>query len=498
LILTVLLIPGLAGAATLKYTTVVAITGNPAPDGTGEIFIPLRPVMQDGARPVFVSDIREGGFLQGSGIFRATETPGILELLVRSGQALPDANGVFHAINDPEIQVNNNDAIAFYNLIDDSLGGAVDNQAIFYTDGTQNGLKVVARTNQLDPTQTARYITMPNLITLNDSGQVSFRSTLDNALQGIFRGNTATDTVTVIAMQGDAVPVDTGTYSSFHSQHSMNESGQLAFHASVRIDNVNTDAIYLGDGTTTIEIVRKGDATPSANGTISLPSSGYRPVNDSGHVAFFSTLSGTSGGTTDNEALFIGNGTTTVEIARKGDFTPGDNGRYLNFDRRIEFNNSGQVLFISTITGATDGATEGVFLGAESGVVQIARINQQAPGGGRFSDFMRGISLNNAGDVLFFAQIDLENGGSTSDTHGLFLHNGRKLFSIARAGDTIPGTGGITQVFGSDDLLSTGAESSPLNDKGQVTYRFSSGGDIGIAVWLPPLFADSFESILNP
>ena len=107
---------------------------------------------------------------------------------------------------------------------------------------------------------------------------------------------------------------------------------------------------------------------------------------------------------------------------------------------------------------------------------------------------MRGISLNNDGDVLFFAQIDLQNGGSTMDSHGLFFHNGRILSSVAREGDTIPGTGVISQVFGEDDLLSTGAESSPLNDNGQVTYRFTSGGDIGIAVWLPPLFADGFES----
>lgn len=484
-------------AATLRNTAVVAITGNPSPDGTGEIFIPLHPVMQNGTRPIFVSDIREEGFLQGTGIFRATDTPGILELLARSGAALPDANGVFHAINDPEIQVNNLNSIAFFNLIDDSLGGVTDNEAIFFTDGTENGLKVVARTGQQDPTQTATYVSMPNLITLNDAGQVSFRSNLDNGLQGIFRGNTAIDTVTVIAMQGDAVPVGTGTYNSFHSQQSMNESGQVAFYASARIDAVNTNVIYLGDGATTTEIVRKGDTAPSGDGTFVLPSSGYRPANDNGQVAFYSTLSGTSGGTTDNEALFIGNGTTTVEIARKGDFTPGDNGRFLNFDRRIELNNFGWVLFNSTITGAGDGATEGIFLGNGSEIRQIARINQLAPGGGRFSNFMRGISLNNDGDVLFFAQIDLQNGGSTMDTHGLFFHDGRTLSSVAREGDTIPGTGVISQIFGEDDLLSTGAESSPLNDNGQVTYRFSSGGDIGIAVWLPPLFADGFESILG-
>jgi hypothetical protein len=485
----------IVSATVLRHTTVVAISGDTSPDKTGSIFTPLRPVMQGTIKPVFVSDIREDGFLQGSGIFRAGTDPGSLELLVRSGQALPDANGIFSAINDPDIQVNNLNSIAFYNLIDDSLGGSTDNVAIFLTDGSENGLKIVVRQNQLDPTATARYLTIPNLITLNDAAQISFRSTLDNQLQGIFRANTATDDITQIAIEGQAVPEGSGPFRGFKSQQSMNESGQVAFHADVTIDTVKLSAIYLGDGTSINEIIRKGESTPSGDGKYLLQPTIYVPVNDNGQVAFFSTLSDTTAGVADNEVITVGDGTNTTGLVRKSEFTPGDDGRYLNLDRRIEINNAGQVVFASTITGASDGATKGIFLGSDSGIIQIARVNQAAPGSGLFSDFKRGVSLNDNGEVLFYAEIDLENGGSVNDSQGLFISDGIKITSVAQVGDVIPGTGTITQILAYDDLLSVGGESSPLNDRGQVTYRFTSGGDIGIAVWLPPLFADGFEGL---
>lgn len=484
-----------AHAAVLRNTIVVAISGDPSPDKTGSIFIPLRPVMQETIKPVFVSDIREEGLLQGSGIFRAGTNPGSLELLVRAGQAMPDANGNFHAINDPDIQVNNLNSIAFYNLIDDSLGGSIDNQAIFFTDGSENGLKIVVRENQLNQTATARYRTIPTLITLNDAAQISFRSTLDNLLQGIFRANTATDDITQIAIEEQAVPEGSGSFRSFKSQQSMNESGQVAFHADVTIDTVKLSAIYLGDGTSNIEIIRKGEATPSGDGKYLLQPTVYVPVNDNGQVAFFSTLSETTGGLADNEVITLSDGMNTTEIVRKSEFTPGDNGRYAELDRRIEINNTGQVAFTSMIIGASDGATKGIFLGSDSGIIQIARINQAAPGSGLFSDFKRGISLNDNGEVLFYAEIDLENGGSTNDSQGLFISDGTQIISIAQVGDVIPGTGTITQIRADDDLLSVGGESSPLNERGEVTYRFTSGGDIGIAVWIPPLFADGFEGL---
>jgi hypothetical protein len=482
-----------AEAALLRDTIVVAISGTPSPDKTGELFIPLRPGVQNGDQAVFVSDIRDNGFLQGSGIFKSGF--GGLELLARSGDALPDANGVFHAINDPDIQVNNHGAIAWYNLIDSSLGGSIDNQALFYTDGSKSGISIVARTNHLDPTSTGKFTQLPNLISFNDAGQVSFKATLDFTSPGIFRVDGPTGDGVIIALAGGNLPGDTGTFSGFQAvQHSMNEAGQVAFHANVVFDKGGgSSVIYVGDGATTTEIVRKNEAAPSGNGELLLPASAYFPVNEAGQVAFVSTLTGTSGGSVDNEALFTGSSDSIVEIARKGDFAPAGNGRYLLFDRRIQFNNENQVAFRALLTGSADGAEEGIFIGTSDGVGPIARQHQEVPGGGRIAEFQREISLNNRGEVLFFAFIDLENGGSPLDTHGLFLHDGTGIRSIARVGDQLPGTGPITQIHVGDDLLSTGPESSPLSDHGTVTYRFTSGGDIGIALYLPPLFADGFE-----
>ena len=91
-------------------------------------------------------------------------------------------------------------------------------------------------------------------------------------------------------------------------------------------------------------------------------------------TAFAAQLANTSGGLTDDIAIFVGNGASLFEVVRQGDPAPDGNGVFLDFSpAAYHLNNRGQVLFQAILSGAANGATEGVFLGTASGIEQLAR-----------------------------------------------------------------------------------------------------------------------------
>jgi hypothetical protein len=136
----------------------------------------------------------------------------------------------------------------------------------------------------------------------------------------------------------------------------------------------------------------------------------------------------------------------TVTIARKGDFVPDQNGRYLEFSPGLMLNNDGAVLFDATISGATGGSNEGLFIADGTNAKAIARLGDSAPGGGRFSDF-GAYALNGAGQAAFHATIDLEDGGGTNDTFGLFFYDPVDgLIQVARKDQQLKNVGAMGNI----------------------------------------------------
>ncbi|MGH7892333.1 MAG: DUF7453 family protein, partial [Thermodesulfobacteriota bacterium] len=101
----------------------------------------------------------------------------------------------------------------------------------------------------------------------------------------------------------------------------------------------------------------------------------YGNLNDSGRISYVAALKDTPGGDSDNRALFIADSSGVTELVRKGDPVPGGNGAFENFFDLAGPNSSGQVAFTGRISGSSGGDSdnEGIYLAGESGVTELAR-----------------------------------------------------------------------------------------------------------------------------
>ena len=492
LIATVCWFAPLSRAAEVENTVVLVRSGDRAPDNTGDLSSLALPVHHGGGQAAFVSDIVEDGFVVGDGVYRVGPSGDPIETM-RSGNPSPDGNGNFGTMALPIVLVNGAGQVAFRNDFDLTLGGAADSDAIVIGDG--NSSAIVARIGQTPLGSPGILQGLFEPSGLNQAGQVCFPAFVQGSL-GVFRGDGSPGSLVSIVVPLQTLPSGEFLVLGSGLTSAINASGQVAFSAFV--DGLVIGALFVGDGASPlVEIMRSGDPTPSGNGVFSAVFAFFsnHPLNDHGEVAFASLLSGTAGGTTDNLGLYLGDGSTTFELARKGDPAPDGNGSLLAFAPQIDLDDAGRVVFHASVTGASGGATDGLFIADKNSVRQIARRNAAAPGGGVFADMLAATSLSDTGGVVFRSFVNLNNGGSANDQVGIFFFDGVSVQSIAREGDTLAGSGTLTSV----DLVAftetEGIEGNAIGANGQVAFRFTSSGDFSIALWsAPPLFEDGFET----
>ena len=182
---------------------------------------------------------------------------------------------------------------------------------------------------------------------------------------------------TTIALPGDAAPDANGTLLGFGTPAILNTSGQVAFFGVVTGTSGGTTddtGIFRGDGGSVTQIVREGQAAPDANGTFS---GSFNPtLNDSGQAAFWGSLIGTSGGTTDDTGIFRGDGGSVTQIVREGQAAPDANGTFSFVNPTPALNASGQAAFTGFLTGTSGGGGSddfGIFRGDGVSLDQIAR-----------------------------------------------------------------------------------------------------------------------------
>ena len=267
----------------------------------------------------------------------------------------------------------------------------------------------------------------------------------------------ATPVTEVVAVSGEAAPGDNGEFVAFTAPV-LNGEGEAGFAGILTgTDGGTTDnaGLFRGDALTLVEVVRKGEDAPDDNGTFSDFAS--PALNEAGQEAFFGILTGTANGTADNQGIFRGDGATLVQIAREGQDAPDNNGAFASFGNFPSFNNVGQAAFSATLRDTSGGGDEenGIFRGDGVTLVQIARGNQAAPDGqGNFDRFDPNPALNDAGQVAFRGFLD-----NTSDTEGIFRGDGAALVQVARMGEDAPGGGTFTTFL-----------APSLNDVGQVAF----------------------------
>ena len=300
---------------------------------------------------------------------------------------------------------------------------------------------MVVREGQNAPDANGSSSSFPGSPTFNDSGQAAFKADLtgtsggDADNEGIFRGNGGS--VTQIARTGQSAPDANGSFLFLSNTTSLNDSGQVAFTAGLTGTiggNIDNEGIFRGSGGSITQITREGQTAPDANGSFSSFSMSRGSVNDSGQIAFFAFLTGTSGGNTDDTGIFRGSGGSISRIARRGQIAPDTIGVFSGF-ANATLNDAGQVALGGFLNGTSGGVAdnEGIFRGDGNVLTQIAREGQTAPDGNGSLAISGWTTpqINDSGQVEFSSTVTGTSGG-TIDDQGVFTGDGIDLLQVAR------------------------------------------------------------------
>lgn len=294
-------------------------------------------------------------------------------------------------------------------------------------------------------------------VAINDAGQVSFVTTLDTGVTGVFVGSGGA--VTTVAD-------DSGKFTSFGFP-GINGRGQVTFHGT----QVVHSGFYAGRDGSTVLIENRGaiqgfvgDIFSSPSGSFStghailrLPgfqteivvSDGGRAtriadssglfglldqdprVNASGKVAFHGTRRDGSDG------IFVGRGGALTTIADSSAV-------FAFFLDSPAINDRGDVLFQAILNDGTNG----LFL-SHHGVITTV-----LDGTGAFADFGRAPAINARGQIAFQ--------GRSGDLVGIFTGGDPVADRVIAVGDALDGS--------TVDALGTSAFDSALNNRGQLAF----------------------------
>lgn len=480
--------PGDLAARELHDTSLILLTDYPLPGSATEAIAELdtAPIVHNGHRIVFLATIRQGGFFRGYALISVDQRDRNVEVLSRTGDPTPNVDGNLDGAW-LALCLNAQDQVLFEPRIDNSS----DPQArdgVFVADAS--GLHQIVRTNDWAPAMDYRISEFYGRPYLNAAGETAFVVKLldPNRGRALMRGTVSSSGLQEVLRAGDTAPDGELEYSILWEQCTLNESGDIAFGAFLQhpfLPANSAHAILIAGDSNVVEIAREGDETD--NGSLfALSAVVLSTLNASEQISFISTLQGTLRGGLDDQAVFRGDAGSLTEIARKYDFVPGNNGRFLRFTPQLTIlNDAGQVLFHAEVGGATGGQDLGLFIGDGDSVIPVARRQQAIPDGeGSFYNFSD-YSMNQNGQVLFGASIDLHNGGGFEDSGGIFLYDPEDgITTVARHGDELPGAGIISDLFlAGEAFMDQGFGATGLNDRGQVVYSFFADGEAGVALW---------------
>jgi hypothetical protein len=236
-----------------------------------------------------------------------------------------------------------------------------------------------------------RTLTLPSLasqgvrpIAINASGTVAFTAVSNDTFRGLWVGS-AGATPTKVALPGDVTSTGDVLTGVFQFHGGINNAGQILLVA----NTASGRALFVvTPGSAPIKVAQVGDAAPGggtflALGTIPMPS-----LNNSGQVAFIATTAGGPGGGV-YLATPSGGGYAVEAIALNGAASPAGGLYVLNAARpEVVLNDSGHIAFLSDLTGGA--SNSGIFVrrGPLAAVEAVVLQGQPAPGtGSTFTTF---------------------------------------------------------------------------------------------------------------
>jgi hypothetical protein len=310
----------------------VARAGDPAPGmpagvnyslfNNGFVFIGAT-LINDAGQIAFLTQ------LTGSGVTTSNDdafyggTVGSPQLLARAADPAPGTPAGVAYRDFQLVHLNENGQVSVFAVL---TGGGVTsaNSTAIYA-GAVGSLQLAARNGNPAPGTTGSY-TLLGLEEFNDAGQVAFGSSVSGANNGIFAG--AAGSVQLVARQGgpahDAPP---GVSYAGQAAPDLSNAG-VAYRAFWNtgvggVNSTNDEVLYAGPITSPTLLAREGNAAPGTPAGVNYSSFRNPALNDAGHVAFFSVLTGPGVTTANDEAVFAGLRATPQLIAREGDPAPG-------------------------------------------------------------------------------------------------------------------------------------------------------------------------------
>lgn len=463
--------------------------GSPAP-GSGIFTAVAQLSMNESDQVVFGAYLSTGG----SGVYLASN--GTISKIIATGDTFPDG-GVFGLASCPSI----NDAgqIAFGGV---SNGSTKDDGVFLFSAGQ---LKVVVPF--ATPLPNGRYFDSAISTSLNNGGQIALAGYSDSPLgSGFFLFSNGS--LIQVAASGEASP-DGDIFSlGIRLSAQINSSGQILLLSSMTHHN---DTLYLYSAGQLTRVAGQGDTVnykPHFEGpgalaigtgdTVLVGNQFGADVTFPGGVGYYLASPGPLGKNTSlvaNIGQHIGNGVinfapvaamnrsgqvamavstsdmfaeillksgsslTTIAGGPVGSVNPSLN------PRQLTINNLGQVAFYGYENQS------GIFLTSNGQTNLLLSASTAAPGGGTLS-YMQGLSLNNQGQLAFFAQ------PTAPSQNGLFLFSNGTLTPLALNGSPAPGGGNFSLPFSSSRF------GPVIDDNGDVAFTAQIGSSSGSGIFL--------------
>jgi hypothetical protein len=474
-----------APALAQTNTKLIALSGQASPDGNGNFSSFDSVAINDAGQVLFTAALvnTSGAFSDNEGVFRGDGVANVQ--IARKGQLAPDLNGRYGFFN--SVALNDAGEALFWAFLSDT-GSGLNDAGIFRGDGT--GITQLAREGQAAPGGSGTFTGLSFDPAFNNAGQAAFVGDvrLDTnptiPIGGVFQ--TIGSNLISVVRRGDAGPNGSGHFTGASSPV-LNNAGQVAFYGGV--DNVPGpfpnaySGIFRRDAAAVAQIARTGQPAPDSNGAFFIFGEQLL-LNESGQVAFLARLTGTQGGFSDDHGIFRSDGGQLKQIARAGQLAPGGNGSFAVLGLFV-LNDLGHVAFTSSLTGTAGGASDdfGLYRGDGETLAQIVRKGDPIPNdGATFNGIGFGsLASNAAGQTAFLAELS----GTSDDANaGIFLHDDQLgLVEIVRKGDDLFGSTIIAIEFTGHRWPLADDERGGLNSLGQVAYRFTlADGRTGIAV----------------
>ena len=516
-------------------TTTLALTGDPAPDGNGNVNEFRFPTINTrGAVAVHVllsnapSTEDEGIYLfDGQG---ATK-------LVREGDPVTGGSGDFDQFPFIEsiVALNDQDRIAFAAELNNIMPNRVDSgvdpsvgTGIFTAHATEGVTEHVRLTDPAPdgngefgaPQFIFRPLSPPGL---DNQGRVAFHGYLINTSGGmelddfgIFRSDGSS--ITQLLRLGQAAPIGGDNIEFVNAPFGSNATGQVAMEARLDVHTDDSDRIYVDTEGGLQQVFAGGGAPPDGDGTIGGMT--RTRIAENGDIVYQAFVNGTANPLDSGHTIFFYDVLTLQQIARIDQLAPFEMtlfefetfpGFDLNNEKEVVLSAGLQFdsLPVATVTSVIYRwkAGEGLTVAVHEG--------DPAPGGnGTFGNLEGPVFLNDSGQIVFEAEIEgtVPPLGLPFDIGLFVIDPDGTIRTVARTGQMLAGTTVVSpQSLASTDFIDGSLSNEDgdfplrlggiemINNRGQVAFSaiLSDDGiasERGLFLWDGPLlYANGME-----